>query len=214
VNGVGPLLAPAGEKVQHKKEGLNVDSDIVSDMFDERGGPRSRKFLLPPRGALRVFILRLIEEKPRTGSEIMNEIEKESLGHWRPSPGSVYPMLSDLEDEGYIHGEAEDGTKRYSLQQKGREFLESTKKMEVSEPSWRGRAHLFLPPWLGFGVGQDKLFRAFRRQSVQLFRIRHLVRSGEAPKELEEEALHVIEIASKELDAILEKSRSEKGQHE
>jgi len=196
------------------EEGLNIGTDIAFDMFDERGAPPFRKFLLPPRGALRVFILRLIEEKPRTGSEIMNEIEKESLGHWRPSPGSVYPMLSYLEDEGYIRGETEDGTKRYSLQQKGKEFLESTKKMEASEPSWRGRAHLFLPPWLGLGAGQDKMFRAFRRQSVQLFRVRQLVRSGEAPKELEEDALRVIEAASKELDALLEKSRSEKSQHE
>jgi len=181
-------------------------------MFDECSGPPFQKFLLPPRGALRVLILRLIEEKPRTGSEIMDEIEKKSLGYWRPSPGSVYPMLSYLEKKGYIHEESEDGTKRYSLQQKGREFLESARKMEASEPSWRGRAHLFLPPWLDFGMGQDKLLRAFRKQSVQLFRIRHLTRSGEAPKELEEEAIRVIEATSKELDAILEKSRSEKGQ--
>lgn len=183
-------------------------------MFDEYGGSRMPRFLLPPRGALRYLILKLIEEKPRTGSEITDEIESNSLGYWRPSPGSVYPMLSYLEEKGYVSGKVEGATKRYSLEQKGREFLESGKKLLGAEPSWRGRAHLFLPPWLDLGVGQDRFLRAFRKQSVQLFRVRHLARSGEVPKELEDKAIEVIEIASKELESLLGKYRVDKGQPE
>jgi len=174
-------------------------------MFPGPLGPRPKRFLLPPRGALRFLILKLIEEKPRTGSEIMDEVESKSLGCWRPSPGSVYPMLSYLEEKGYVRGKAEGASRRYHLEAKGKEFIESRKKSFGSEPSWAGRVHLFLPPWLDLGVGQDGLLRAFRRQSVQLFQLRHLTRAGEAPKELEEKATEIIESASKELESLLSK---------
>jgi DNA-binding PadR family transcriptional regulator len=179
-------------------------------MFPDFGGPRPKRFLLPPRGALKFLIMKLIEEKPKTGSEIMDEIEDKSLGYWRPSPGSVYPMLSYLEDKGYIHSKEEGTTKRYFLAPKGKEFLESGKKTFESEPMLRGRAHLFLPPWLDLGMSQDPLLKAFRRQSVQLFRLRHLARAGEAPKELEDRATEIIESASKELEALLSKHKGER----
>lgn len=183
-------------------------------MFSSYGGSRPKKFLLPPRGALRFLILRMVEEKPRTGSEIMDEIESKSLGCWRPSPGSVYPMLSYLEEKGYVRGKAEGASRRYSLEPKGREFIESRKKILGSEPSWRGRVHLFLPPWLDLGVGQDGLLRAFRRQSIQLFQLRHLARAGDVPKELEQKATEIVESSSKELEALLSKYKEGQGKAE
>src|SRR5262249_16459489 len=51
------------------------------------------------RGDIRSAILKLLAEEPRNGYQIMQALEERSNGAWRPSPGSVYPALSQLEDE-------------------------------------------------------------------------------------------------------------------
>ena len=59
----------------------------------------------------------MISKSPRNGAEIMDEIERMSWGGWRPSPGSVYPLLEDMAREGLIVRK-EDG--RYELTEKGK----------------------------------------------------------------------------------------------
>jgi hypothetical protein len=54
-----------------------------------------------PRG-LRPWVLALLRRGPRTGAEIMQDMETVTLGWWRPSPGSVYPLLEDLVSEGLV----------------------------------------------------------------------------------------------------------------
>jgi DNA-binding PadR family transcriptional regulator len=78
-----------------------------------------------PKGFLRYRVLKLLNEKPMSGSEIMGEIEKQTEGNWRPSPGSIYPLLSWLQDKGYIKEAdgVEAGVKRYSLTETGKTFL-------------------------------------------------------------------------------------------
>ena len=70
----------------------------------------------------------LLAEEPRNGYQIMQEVEERSEGAWRPSPGSVYPALSQLEDEGLIRSERpEEGTgvgRRYLLTDAGTEYLQ------------------------------------------------------------------------------------------
>ena len=51
---------------------------------------------------MRAAILLLLDEEPRNGYAVMQEIEDRSEGAWRPSPGSVYPVLQQLEDEGLV----------------------------------------------------------------------------------------------------------------
>ena len=63
----------------------------------------------------------MIRRSPRNGAEIMTEIETMTQGWWRPSPGSVYPILDDLANEGLIK-KREDG--RYELTGKGSDSLE------------------------------------------------------------------------------------------
>ena len=71
---------------------------------------------------VRLAILTLLAERPMHGYEMIQEIEQRSGGSWRPSPGSVYPTLQLLEDEGLIVAEAaEGGRKRYTLTDAGRE---------------------------------------------------------------------------------------------
>jgi DNA-binding PadR family transcriptional regulator len=79
----------------------------------QRGGPRAR------RGDVRAALLALLAEEPRNGYQLMQEIERRSDGVWRPSPGSVYPALQQLEDEGLVRAEETDGRKLYHLTEAG-----------------------------------------------------------------------------------------------
>ena len=61
------------------------------------------------------------------GYGLMQEIERRSSGAWRPSPGSVYPALSQLEDEGLVRAEEADGRKQYALSDEGRKYVEDNR---------------------------------------------------------------------------------------
>lgn len=100
-----------------------------------------------PKGFLRYFVLKLLSEKPMSGSEIMTEVEKRTNGCWKPSPGSIYPLLDWLREEGYIK-EAdgkETGAKPYTLTDKGKAFLEehAKKRKELRE-----KFRFFMPQFL------------------------------------------------------------------
>jgi DNA-binding PadR family transcriptional regulator len=79
-----------------------------------------------PKGFLRIRVLRMLSEKPMNGAEIIKEMEELTDLRWRPSPGSVYPLLSWLLEMGYtkeVSG-SEGGVRRYELTADGRKFLE------------------------------------------------------------------------------------------
>lgn len=101
-----------------------------------------------PKGFLRYQVLELLNEKPLSGSEIMSEIEEKTGGCWRPSPGSVYPLLAWLQDNGYIQEVPvqESGVKRYTLTDKGRQLLEEQRKLKIQFEKER---KFFAPPFLG-----------------------------------------------------------------
>jgi PadR family transcriptional regulator len=73
------------------------------------GGGRSR------RGDVRAAVLALLTERPMHGYEMIQELDTRTGGIWRPSPGSVYPTLQLLEDEGLIVGEESGGRRRFTL---------------------------------------------------------------------------------------------------
>lgn len=72
------------------------------------------------RGDLEPIILRLLCEKPMHGYEIIRTLEERSHGFWRPSPGSVYPILQFLEESELVTSNDEDGKKVYAITDKGR----------------------------------------------------------------------------------------------
>jgi DNA-binding PadR family transcriptional regulator len=86
-----------------------------------RGGRRAR------RGDIRSAILLLLAEEPRNGYGLMQELEERSGGLWRPSPGSVYPALSQLEDEGLIQAAEHDGRKSFTLTDEGTAHVEANR---------------------------------------------------------------------------------------
>jgi len=65
----------------------------------------------------------LLDEEPRNGYGIMQEIEQRSAGAWRPSPGSVYPVLQQLEDEGLVRADESGERKVMKLTDAGREYV-------------------------------------------------------------------------------------------
>jgi DNA-binding PadR family transcriptional regulator len=76
------------------------------------------------RGDVRAAILLLLEEEPRNGYQLMQEVEQRSGGIWRPSPGAVYPALQQLEDEGLVRSEEADGRRSFRLTDEGRAHVE------------------------------------------------------------------------------------------
>ncbi len=87
-------------------------------------GPRGRRGRRTARGDIRVAVLALVAEQPRHGYEIIQEIAQRSGGAWRPSPGSVYPTLSQLEDEGLVRVEQTDGRRVVHLTEEGTRYVE------------------------------------------------------------------------------------------
>jgi DNA-binding PadR family transcriptional regulator len=76
------------------------------------------------RGDIRAAALLLLAEEPRNGYGLMQVLEERSGGVWRPSPGSVYPALAQLEDEGLIRSVERDGRKTFELTDEGRAHVE------------------------------------------------------------------------------------------
>jgi DNA-binding PadR family transcriptional regulator len=88
-----------------------------------RGG--SRRWF--EAGDMKYVILKLLRDKPRHGYEIMKELEDRMHGCYSPSPGTVYPTLQWLEDEGLVAARDVAGKKVYELTDAGRTFLEEHK---------------------------------------------------------------------------------------
>lgn len=77
------------------------------------------------RGDVRAGILALLAEQPRNGYQIMQELEQRSRGMWRPSPGSVYPALQQLQDEGLVREQTGASGRVFELTEQGRKAVEA-----------------------------------------------------------------------------------------
>jgi DNA-binding PadR family transcriptional regulator len=122
-------------------------------------GPRAR------RGDVRAAALLLLAEEPRNGYQLMQEIEQRSGGVWRPSPGSIYPALAQLEDEGLVRAEERDGRRTYVLTDAGRVYVEERREGLVA-------------PWeeMSDSVNDDvaSLFREMRQVGMAAGQIGHM----------------------------------------
>jgi len=187
-----------------------------------------------PKGFLRYQVLKLLSEKPMSGSEIMSEIEKQTNGNWKPSPGSIYPLLAWLQDKGYIKEavEQEPGTKRYTLTDQGKTFLqEHIKTREEMRKRWKrfgpkpigpgikgfgpwiwewgafGPCPPLPPGFLGLEFFPEKakeLRRATKDLAIAVWNLRDKLRH-EYSEKVAEEAAKTLEEAAKKIDAITKK---------
>src|SRR5437588_10741875 len=94
------------------------------------GGGRGRR----RRGDVRFALLRALEDDPQNGYQLMQGIEERTGGRWRPSPGSVYPALAQLEDQGFVRSTDSDGGRTFETTDTGRKHIAD---------------HDQDPPWLG-----------------------------------------------------------------
>jgi DNA-binding PadR family transcriptional regulator len=76
-------------------------------------------------GRLRLYLLKLLDESPRHGYEVIRLLQDRFLGVYAPSPGTIYPRLARLEEDGLVTHEEVDGRKVYSITDKGREEIRS-----------------------------------------------------------------------------------------
>jgi DNA-binding PadR family transcriptional regulator len=80
-------------------------------------GPKAR------RGDVRAAILSVLSDQPRNGYQVIQEIAERTGGGWKPSPGSIYPTLQQLEDEGLVAQLTDGGRKAYALTDEGRDYV-------------------------------------------------------------------------------------------
>ena len=93
--------------------------------FRRPRGARRRQWF--ESGDMKYVILRLLRDKPRHGYEVMKELEDRLHGCYSPSPGTVYPTLQWLEDEGLVRAREVDGKKVYEITDEGLKFLDEHK---------------------------------------------------------------------------------------
>jgi DNA-binding PadR family transcriptional regulator len=186
-----------------------------------------RHTAMVPKGFIRYQVLECLGEKPMSGSEIINEIEKRTDGRWKPSPGSIYPLLAWLQDNGHIRElpSEQSGMKRYELTESGRSLLEEQKKImaeqrkrmkEYAETRMRFRkGGFFGPPFLGAflsGLPEEKLTEA-RRTMHRLGRAFLELGRGigeHESKEAFDEALKLLNSTAEKLEEINRKLKGGK----
>ena len=108
-----------------RREHRHVHGGFGPDFgFGSASGSRDRGRGRAGRGDVRAAIISLLSEGPRNGYQIIQEINDRTGGLWRVSSGSVYPTISQLEDEGLIEPTDGNGRKLLALTQAGREHAE------------------------------------------------------------------------------------------
>lgn len=143
------------------------------------------------RGDVRAAVLALLAETPMHGYQIIHEIEERSGGAWKPSPGSVYPTLQLLADEGLITATESNGRKTYSLTDEG------TKQAEAATDK--------SAPWEAQNAEHGGRKSALPKAGIDLAQaVGQVGRSGSA--EQVAEAIAVLDDARRKIYAILAKA--------
>ena len=211
----------SGEGFQQAKGHLAL-REHVRDMMSNFPPPPLKRMLRHtasvPKGFLRYYVLKLLKERPMSGSEIMDEIGKQTRGRWRPSPGSVYPLLAWLQEKGYteeVPREAGGVVKRYILTEEGAKFSEGQSKLQEE---LQKRMEFFAPPFLGgfwLGSHPERLIvvrSAAVRLARAIFDLRLAQKEGPADEVVSEVAMHLNTAAQRieEIASNLGKKKSPK----
>ncbi|MDE0546052.1 PadR family transcriptional regulator [Microbacterium sp. C7(2022)] len=165
--------------------GIFEAMDQLRDAFEQRvGAPASRV----NRGDVRAAVLALLAESPMHGYQIIQQIEERSGGAWKPSPGSVYPTLQLLADEGLIAAEESGGRKIYSLTDAG-----------VAAAGEEGAA-----PWETSGMKDAARATALPKAGLALAQAAAQVGRSGTPEQIAE-AVEILDDARRKLYALLAK---------
>ena len=111
--------------------GWGFDPNLIMGFWGTQGTRRGGPFRggrVFEQGDLKYVILQMLDEKPRHGYEIIKELEDRCAGAYSPSPGTVYPTLTMLEDLGYATARTEEsGKKIYEITAEGKAYLSENK---------------------------------------------------------------------------------------
>lgn len=147
-------------------------------------GPRRRR-----RGETRGALLGLLAESPMHGYQLIQELESRTEGTWRASPGSVYPTLQMLEDQGLIRGTDDDGRRVFELTDEGRSAVE-----QLGDGA---------RPWEAEAGGEMPLAFQVMRAVQQLAMAAHQVAHATADEAALTRALAIVEDGRRQLYALL-----------
>ncbi|MEU7901984.1 PadR family transcriptional regulator [Actinoplanes sp. NPDC049118] len=154
------------------------------------GGPGGHGHRRGGRGSrpnVRPALLALLLERPMHGYEMIQELESRTGGIWRPSPGSVYPTLQLLEDEGLIEAEATGGRKRFTLTDAGR-----AEAIAAAEN----------PPWAQFSNDTMSQVQDFRDAAIGIMDALRQVGFNGTPEQ-RQRALEILNETKRKLYAVL-----------
>ena len=164
-----------------------------------------RHTAMVPKGFIRHYVLEALNEKPMSGSELMEEIEKQTGGFWKPSPGSIYPLLAWLQDNGCIKElPLENGLKRYELTVNGKALLREQKTIRTK---FREESGFFPAPFLGnffMKIPQGeaaKIRNSMKRLARALFHLGSTMKENYSAKALKK-ALIAVDTTSEKLEEI------------
>jgi DNA-binding PadR family transcriptional regulator len=165
----------------HERRGRAFGFDPGWERGHRQGHGRGRG----RRGNTRAAVLALLTERPMHGYEMISELEQRTGGVWRPSPGSIYPTLQLLEDEGLITSEESGGRRRFTLTDAGRAEAENADQ-----------------PWRGLDEGRMAQAQAFREAGFGIMQaLRQVGMTGN--EDQRRQALEVLNETKRKLYAIL-----------
>ncbi|MEZ4340682.1 MAG: PadR family transcriptional regulator [Sandaracinaceae bacterium] len=148
----------------------------------------------PERGEVRFLVLDALSDGPSHGYEIIARLEEKTEGAYKPSPGTIYPLLSLLEDLELVSVEADGKRKRYELTDAGRAELEAHRE-DIDEAYERVR---------GPDFGEHLDFRGWRRRLKRVMRaVGHETRRGRLDKKQLTKIREIIDGALDQIEALL-----------
>jgi DNA-binding PadR family transcriptional regulator len=182
-----------------------------------------------PKGFIRYQVLESLGEKPMSGSEIIDGIESRTDGNWKPSPGSIYPLLAWLQDNGHIKElqVEQGGMKRYELTESGRALLQEQKNImaehrkrlkEYAKNRERfGKRRFLGPPFLGVflsGLSEEKLAKGRKTMHKLMAAFFELGRSlDENPSDkIFDQSLKLLNDTAEKLEELRQKLEGEKNE--
>jgi len=188
----------------------DISTEIAGDSMDEHMMKRAAG---APRGLLKFLVLKMLTEKPMSGAKIVEHIEKETRGRWKPGPGSIYPLLAWLRKKGYtkeILREA--GVKNYVLTEKGKDFFKEQvkfgqtflKKLEYLAPMLIGEAQ--------FSPNHEKIRQIrepAKRFVMALLDLRTVARDRLTQQNVTE-IVKILRDGSERLERIIQKTKEKK----
>jgi DNA-binding PadR family transcriptional regulator len=186
----GDGFDPLGRRIHRHPDGGHGGHGMHRRRRGRSGGNRAR------RGDVRAAALTLLSERPMHGYEIIQELETRTGGVWKPSPGSVYPTLQLLADEGLVTANEVDGRRVFTLTEAGN--------AQVAARSAEGG----VPPWVEMaddaGEPVQRMARALRSVVIAS---KQLLRDG-APAQ-QSQATSILADTRRRLYALLADDESE-----